>query len=159
VVPQTDAGVGRLHRGTLDAAGLELLVRHGGDGPPVLLLHGHPARQPPGTGSRLDSPGAGLTIDYRDDCADRAAGRRLTQPLLASWSLRDDLEELYGDPLAIWQDWAADRVTGHGIDSAHHIAEEAPAQFADALLPAFPALVKVTRPKPTNLVRRGCWQF
>ncbi|MFD0427669.1 hypothetical protein ACFQ60_03990 [Streptomyces zhihengii] len=33
------------------------------------------------------------------------------------WSLRDDLEDLYGDPRAIWRDWADD-VNGHGIDAA-----------------------------------------
>lgn len=27
---------------TVDAGGLPLLARHGGAGPPVLLLHGHP---------------------------------------------------------------------------------------------------------------------
>ena len=32
------------------------------------------------------------------------------------WSTRDDLEDLYGDPLTIWQDWAV-KVAGHGIDS------------------------------------------
>jgi len=64
--------------------------------------------------------------------ADRAAGNRISCPLLVLWSLRDDLEDLYGDPLAIWRDWALD-VRGHGIDSGHHMAEEAPDDLADAL--------------------------
>jgi haloacetate dehalogenase len=38
------------------------------------------------------------------------------------WSLRDDLEDLYGDPVKIWPDW---RPTC-GINSGHHVAEEAP---------------------------------
>jgi hypothetical protein len=41
------------------------------------------------------------------------------------WSTRDDLKDLYGDPTAIWRDWATD-VQGHGIDSGHHMAEHAP---------------------------------
>jgi haloacetate dehalogenase len=45
---------------------------------------------------------------------------------------RDDLEDLYGDPLVIWRDWADD-VRGHSIDSAHHMAEEAPDVLAAAL--------------------------
>ncbi len=75
---------------------------------------------------------AGLSVDDRDERADRAAGRRLEQQLLVLWSTRDDLEDLYGDPLAIWQDWAH-HVTAHGIDSGHHIAEEAPDALAAAL--------------------------
>ena len=45
---------------------------------------------------------------------------------------RDDMEELYGDPLAIWRAWAAD-VRGARIDSGHHMAEEAPAELAAEL--------------------------
>ncbi len=84
----------------------------------------------------LEDYRAGLTVDRADEEADRAAGRRLTVPLLALWSERDDLERLFGDPLAIWRDWADD-VRGHGIDSGHHVAEEAPEELAAALIPFF----------------------
>ncbi len=80
----------------------------------------------------LEDYRVGITVDADDERADRAAGRRLRQPLLVLWSLRDDLADLYGDPLAIWRDWA-DQVTGHGIDSGHHMAEAAPNQLAQAL--------------------------
>ena len=80
----------------------------------------------------LEDYRAGLTVDRRDEEADRAAGNRVTCPLLVLWSLRDDLEELYGDPLDIWADWAVD-LRGHGIDSAHHMAEEAPEELVAAL--------------------------
>lgn len=50
------------------------------------------------------------------------------------WSTRDDLEDLYGDPLTIWQDWAV-KVAGHGIDSGHHMAEQAPGELTKALIP------------------------
>ncbi len=77
----------------------------------------------------LEDYRAGLAVDADHERADRAAGRRVRQPLLVLWSLQDDLEDLYGDPLTIWQDWA-DNVTGHGIDSGHHVAEQAPDALA-----------------------------
>jgi haloacetate dehalogenase len=75
---------------------------------------------------------AGMTVDRAREEEARAAGEKVRCPLLFLWSERDDMEELYGDPLAIWRDWADD-VRGHGIDSGHHIAEEAPEALADAL--------------------------
>lgn len=80
----------------------------------------------------LEDYRAGLTVDLRHEEADRAAGVRLRCPVLALWSLRDDLEDLYGDPLRIWRNWAGD-LRGHGIDSGHHVAEEAPDALAAAL--------------------------
>ena len=73
-----------------------------------------------------------MTVDYRDESADRALGRRVQPPLLVLWSTRDDLEALYGDPLVIWRNWAT-KVDGHGIDSGHHMAELAPIELAEAL--------------------------
>lgn len=80
----------------------------------------------------LEDYRAGLTIDADHERADRAAGRRVQQPLLVLWSLRDDLEDLYGDPLAIWTAWT-DNVSGCGIDSGHHMAEEAPNELTTVL--------------------------
>jgi haloacetate dehalogenase len=93
-------------------------------------------RDPAVVRAMLEDYRAGLTIDRADEEADRAAGRRLRMPLLVLWSLRDDLEQLYGDPLAIWRDWADD-VRGHGIDSGHHVAEEAPEALSEALVEFF----------------------
>lgn len=81
----------------------------------------------------LEDYRAGLSVDARLERADHVDGRRLRQSLLVLWSTRDDLEELYGDPLLIWQDWA-DNVTGHGIDSDHHIAELVPNELATELI-------------------------
>ncbi len=89
-------------------------------------------RDPAVVRAMLEDYRAGLTIDAAHERSDRAAGRRLAMPLLVLWSLRDDLGDLYGDPLAIWRDWATD-VRGHGIDSGHHMAEDAPAELAAAL--------------------------
>lgn len=75
---------------------------------------------------------AGLTVDAGHERADREAGRRVQQPLLVLWSLQDDLEDLYGDVLAIWRSWA-EHVTGHGIESGHHMAEHVPDQLARVL--------------------------
>jgi haloacetate dehalogenase len=75
---------------------------------------------------------AGLGIDRANDEADRIAGRRISCPVLLLWAARDDLEELYGDPLLVWRDWADD-LRGRSIDCGHHIAEEAPAELAAEL--------------------------
>jgi haloacetate dehalogenase len=75
---------------------------------------------------------AGLTVDRAHDDADLAAGRRVRCPTLALWCARDDLGELYGDPLAIWQQWADD-LRGGPIDSGHHVAEENPRELVGQL--------------------------
>jgi haloacetate dehalogenase len=75
---------------------------------------------------------ASIRIDHLHDKADRDAGRRIKCPVLCLWSLRDDLEQIYGDPVAIWRSWAAD-VSGYGIDSGHHVAEENPVDLARAI--------------------------
>lgn len=54
----------------------------------------------------LEDYRAGLGVDADHERADRAAGHRVDQPLLVVWSTYDDLEDLYGDPLVIWRDWA-----------------------------------------------------
>lgn len=89
-------------------------------------------RNPATVKAMLEDYRAGLSIDYENDTADRAAGRKIGCPLLVLWTLRDDMEELYGDPRRIWQDWADD-VEGHGIDSGHHVAEEAPEALVQAV--------------------------
>jgi haloacetate dehalogenase len=81
----------------------------------------------------LEDYRAGLTVDRADEEADRAAGRRVTCPTLVLWSARDDLEELHGDPRAIWAGWTTDLRGGGRIDSGHHMAEEAPEELAAEL--------------------------
>jgi haloacetate dehalogenase len=75
---------------------------------------------------------AGLRADRAADDADKARHRRIGCPTLFCWSTRDDMNELYGDPLAIWRDWADD-VTGVPIESGHHMAEENPEALAAAV--------------------------
>ncbi|EJB06104.1 putative hydrolase or acyltransferase of alpha/beta superfamily [Rhizobium leguminosarum bv. trifolii WSM597] len=76
---------------------------------------------------------AGIRIDHVHDRADRDAGRKVGCPMLCLWSLQDDLEQIYGDPVAIWRNWAID-VRGYGIDSGHHVAEENPGDLAKAIV-------------------------
>ncbi|MBB5577983.1 MULTISPECIES: alpha/beta fold hydrolase [Rhizobium] len=75
---------------------------------------------------------AGLTVDREDELQDRVAGRRITCPMLCLWSTGDDLEHFFGDPREIWRSWATN-VTGHGIESGHHVAEENPVDLANSL--------------------------
>jgi haloacetate dehalogenase len=75
---------------------------------------------------------AGLGVDRAADDEDRRAERRISCPTLFLWADRDDMEDLYGDPLAIWREWAPD-VRGHALDSGHHMAEEVPEELATEL--------------------------
>jgi haloacetate dehalogenase len=75
---------------------------------------------------------AGLGVDRAADEADLAAGRTVAAPVLFLWASRDDLGDLYGDPLAIWRTWADD-LEGREIESGHHMAEEIPDALADEL--------------------------
>ncbi|KZB85025.1 alpha/beta fold hydrolase [Amycolatopsis regifaucium] len=80
----------------------------------------------------LEDYRAGLGPDRAADDADKAAGNKIACPVLVLWSSLDDLGELYGDPVAVWHEWAED-VRGFAIESGHHVAEEKPAELAAAL--------------------------
>lgn len=67
---------------------------------------------------------AGAGIDLEHDCADRAAGRRVTQPLRVLWGAHGVVGRCF-EPLNLWQA-AAESVSGRAVDSGHYIAEEAP---------------------------------
>jgi haloacetate dehalogenase len=69
---------------------------------------------------------AGLGVDRDADDSDRAAGRQIANPLLVLWGNKDNLAELYGhDVLGVWRPWAP-AVTGHALDTGHHMMEDAP---------------------------------
>jgi haloacetate dehalogenase len=82
----------------------------------------------------LEDYRAGLSIDHLHDAWDRAAGRRLACPTLVLWSLRDDLQDLYGDVLEVWRPWTASALSGKGLDCGHHMAEEIPDRLAAEIL-------------------------
>jgi haloacetate dehalogenase len=75
---------------------------------------------------------AGLTIDPEHEESNRAAGRRVRCPVQVLWATREDEGLLGGEPLELWHGWADD-LRGAGIDSGHHVAEEAPQATAAAL--------------------------
>ncbi|HYJ75212.1 MAG TPA: alpha/beta hydrolase [Kineosporiaceae bacterium] len=90
-------------------------------------------RDPDTVRAMLEDYRAGLGVDRAADDADRAAGRRVACPTLVLWSTRDDMEELYGDVLAVWRPWADD-LRGAPVESGHHVAEEAPDDLARAVV-------------------------
>lgn len=93
-------------------------------------------RDPQVVHGMLEDYRAGLGVDRAADVEDRARGTKITCPMLVGWSTLDDLEELYGDVVAIWREWATD-VRGVAIHSGHHMAEEAPDELAAELLAFF----------------------
>ena len=81
----------------------------------------------------LEDYRAGLGIDVEHDRRDRADGRTIRCPTLVAWSVRDDMEDLYGDLLPLWQPWVSGTLTRARIDSGHHMAEENPEQLGRVL--------------------------
>jgi haloacetate dehalogenase len=81
----------------------------------------------------LEDYRAGLGIDRHHDEEDRAAGRKVQCPVDVLWAGDDDMEDLYGDPLAIWRPWVAGELRGTRVPCGHHIAEEAPEAIAKVL--------------------------
>jgi haloacetate dehalogenase len=81
----------------------------------------------------LEDYRAGLGVDRDHEEEDRRAGRTVRCPTLFLWSSRDDMEDLYGDPAAVWRGWAPD-LRAASIDSGHHVAEENPGALGDALV-------------------------
>lgn len=77
---------------------------------------------------------AGATIDCDLDAADRAAGHRITCPMLALWGdRRGDRRE---GMMEVWGRWATD-LRGAAIACGHFLPEEAPDETAAALLEFF----------------------
>ncbi|MEU4192380.1 alpha/beta hydrolase [Kribbella sp. NPDC026611] len=89
-------------------------------------------RNPATVHAMLEDYRAGLTIDRYNDEVDRSEGRRITCPTLALWSTDDDMEQIYGDVVAVWRPWCHE-VDGYGIKSTHHIAERNPKDLVRAL--------------------------
>jgi haloacetate dehalogenase len=91
----------------------------------------------PGTvRAMLEDYRAGVGVDRDEEAAARRRKGRITCPTLHLWASRDDLGELYGDTLAIWAAWCTD-LRGGSIDCGHHMAEEQPAELAEALATFF----------------------
>ena len=78
----------------------------------------------------LEDYRAGLGIDVEHDRDDLAHERTIRCPTLVAWSVHDDMEDLYGDLVPLWEPWVSARITAARIDSGHHMAEENPDQVA-----------------------------
>ncbi|WP_228386482.1 alpha/beta fold hydrolase [Ornithinicoccus halotolerans] len=89
---------------------------------------------PATVGAMIEGYRAGLHVDRRHDEEARAAGRQIRCPTLVAWSRYDDMGDLYGDPVEVWQPWCRIPLNSAVIESGHHMAEEAPDQLADVLL-------------------------
>lgn len=95
----------------------------------------HALRDPAHVHAICEEYRAAAGIDREHDRADRAAGRRITCPVLVLWSAKGGLEKWYGDdggPLSLWREWAND-VTGHAVNGGHFFPEERPREVAGAL--------------------------
>src|SRR5262249_10881800 len=78
---------------------------------------------------------AAAGIDRDHDAADRAAGRRISCPVLALWSASGPLSTWYDDdggPLSLSSELAP-TVTGEPVDGGHFFPEERPSAIANAL--------------------------
>jgi haloacetate dehalogenase len=72
-------------------------------------------------------------LDLEHDRADRMTARRIICPLLAVWAHRG-LTEQFGDPLAIWRNWA-DHVSGGALAGGHFLMEGSPRELAGLVRP------------------------
>jgi haloacetate dehalogenase len=105
-------------------------------------------RDPMTVRAMLEDYRAGVGMDVDHDRDDRARGRTIRCPTLVAWSVHDDMEELYGDLVALWQPWVSARITRARIDSGHHMAEEKPEELAAAISAFRRGLSSVGTPTP-----------
>jgi hypothetical protein len=102
-------------------------AHHMGDEP---YLGFHSAIHDPDTvHTMIEDYQTGTGIDRVHDADNRDHGRTIACPTLVLRVLKDDLEQLYGDPLDVWRPWSPN-VEGHGLDCGHHMAEEIPEELA-----------------------------
>ncbi|HEX5093184.1 MAG TPA: alpha/beta hydrolase [Burkholderiales bacterium] len=77
---------------------------------------------------------AAASIDLEHDRASRAAGEKIRCPLLVLWGRKAKIQAWY-DALAVWRQYCAAEVTGSAVDSGHYLAEEAPQEVLQRLVP------------------------
>jgi haloacetate dehalogenase len=75
---------------------------------------------------------AAASIDLEHDRADRAAGVKVSCPLLVLWGGRATMDRSFDVPTT-WREVAL-KVRGHALDCGHFIPEERPDEFVAALL-------------------------
>jgi haloacetate dehalogenase len=77
---------------------------------------------------------AAATIDLVHDRESRAAGARITCPLLVLWGAKGRIAQWY-DALALWRRYADGPISGGAVPSGHYLPEEAPDDVLAHLLP------------------------
>ena len=68
---------------------------------------------------------AAASIDLEHDRISRSLGQKVQCPMLVLWGAKGRIGGWY-DPLALWQEYCTNTVTGTPIPSGHYLAEEAP---------------------------------
>ena len=113
---------------------LDMLGRWRGDDSPfaeeALADYVRAFNDPETVRATCDDYRAGATIDCDLDEADRAAGKRISAPLLVLWG--DGRGDRRSGMMEVWQRWA-DNVEGQGISCGHFLPEEAPEETLAAL--------------------------
>ena len=101
---------------------------------PVALAHYRAAfAKPEVIHASCEDYRAGATFDPDLDARDKAAGRRITMPMLALWGAQRS-NGFVNKPLETWKSWCP-HVRGEPIESGHFLAEEAPDATLAALMP------------------------
>jgi len=77
---------------------------------------------------------AAASIDLEHDRASREAGEKIRCPLLVLWGKKAKIEAWY-DALGVWRNYCSAEVTGGAVSSGHYLAEEAPGEVLERLLP------------------------
>ena len=111
-------------------------ARHAGLGPfdPTALAEYVRCLGQPGAAHALcEDYRAAATIDLEHDRADRAAGRRLTMPVMALWGAHGVVQRCF-DPLSEWRRVATD-VRGCALPCGHYVPEEAPQELLAQVRP------------------------
>lgn len=105
--------------------------------PEALAAYREAFRDPAVIHATCEDYRAGIGCDCAFDEADRAAGHKITAPLLALWGAPARSSRA-SRMLDIWRAWATD-VRGQAIDCGHFIPEEAPESLTAQLLAFFGA--------------------
>ena len=148
----------------LNTTGATIRVLTKGNGPPLLLLHGHPETHVTwhkvapalaeqysiflpdlrcycckGTVHALcEDYRAAAGIDLDQDRADDAAGHKIKAPVHALWGAEGTVGQLW-DVIATWKPKAAGPVTGKALPCGHLLPEEQPEEVLAELRTFFGA--------------------
>lgn len=79
---------------------------------------------------------AAASIDLLHDRESRESNQIMQCPLLVLWGEKGKIGKWY-EPLEIWRNYCADKVTGGPVSSGHYLAEEAPQEVLQSLMDFF----------------------